>query len=159
MLEFDLRNMPHLIDTSSDFGLPDHLQELRALVEALKESGDWGVAKGRPDLVAVTEALKRRAISAQDETVIAGCVSLLEEAEATSDTEFIINILAKALRRVRTADQALFATVRLAMAADQVSDEEYLGVVGTGAVSAFDCEKHLRIAELVLNKRGLPTTI
>lgn len=158
MQEFDIQNVPRKIDAYSDFELPDLFHELRSLIDALKGSGEWEVAKGRADLVAVKEALKRRAISTDNETVMSGCLGLLVEAEETSDTEFIVNILARALRQVRTADRALFAAIRLAMAADQVSDEEYLRVIGVGAISAFDCEKHLRIAELVLNKRGIATT-
>lgn len=152
-----------LIDDSSGFGLHEVLLQLRLMIEQLKVDGTWGKLKTAVETQLVVDALKRRHRAAEeDDSLAAACLYALREAEAIADQEFVIESLAVATRRVKRADHHLFAALRLALLTDLLTDAEYLDAVGgehEAAMSSFDTQKHIRVAEKILHARGIATNV
>lgn len=156
MRDLDIQHMPHLIETGSDVALANQLAELNALVDGLKEAGSWDRLKGRAELRLVRDALRSRIVVSRDDDVLAICLNALEAIEGWDDPEFLVKTLAHATRRTRKADQVLYAALRLGLAAELLDEGEYVSAVGN-SMNSLEVDKHLRVAEMILHPRGLPT--
>jgi hypothetical protein len=146
------------INDSSDFEFGEVLVQLRALVEGSKVDGGWTEFKKSPDLQNVVESLQRRQETAVDDSVVAACLYALHDLDSFSNAEYVLVALQRATRNLKRADHRLFAAVRLALAAELISDEDYLDAVGgahLSAMSSFDVDKHVRVAEKILQLRGV----
>lgn len=162
-VENEFSRLALLIDGSSDFGLHEVLLQLRSMIEQLKADGTWANLKATPEAQLVVDSLKRRhRAAAEDDSLANACLYALHEAEAIADQEFVIESLTAATRRVKRADHHLFAALRLALLTDLLTDEEYLDAVGgehEAAMSSFDTQKHIRVAEKILHARGIGTNV
>jgi len=152
--EFDIGQLPRLIEEGSDFTLAEHLKELRALVESLKEADHWTGLRERADFELVKRAIRRKLEASSDENLSVVCVNTLEELEDWDNPGFLVKILTQATSRARKADQLLYATLRLALAGGLLDDSEYLNIAGV-SMNAQEVEKHRKVAELILGKQGV----
>jgi hypothetical protein len=162
MIRSQLSRIAVQLESSSDFGLYEVMQELRSLVDQVKADGNWEVAKTWPEADSLAKALMRKHAAASDENVGAACLLALDDLEMVAETEFVIASLASATQRLKRVDRHLFAAVRLALSAGLLSDEEYLDAVGgpdDSAMSLSDIDKHIRVSEKILHTRGIPTSV
>lgn len=148
-----------LMPACTDIELQDLFPDIHSFIEQEKSKHSWSAVKNSPDFIAFEKALQQRMLVANDNAIMAGCLSILTIAEMVSDVQFIIQALALSARKLRQADAVLYAAVRYALSADLLDDNSYVEACGGLNMNALECDKHLQVAEKILHPLGISTTV
>ncbi len=159
MVEKILQQIASSLDATSDFGLHILFEEISSLLDFLKKNDKLKDFQTNSDYLAIMELIKQRAKNTASDEVAAACLDILFESESIFDTEFAIQALMHATRKMRTADSRLYAAVRLALSVELLSDVAYLEICPDGNMSALEVDKHLGVAERILHSRQIPTNV